>query len=84
MAKENAEERELVTLVNGIGSQGEGLTGAQIAGAYKAALSDFVRGKTNRAAIAEVSKLLAGASVARRQELSELHDLSSHKVKNFY
>ena len=86
MVATNQENRELVALLSraDISGQGRGLTGAQIALAYKAALADFALGKTARAAANEVSKFLAGCLAARRQELSEDDRTSSQRLSNFY
>jgi hypothetical protein len=61
-----------------------GLTAAQVGRAYKAALADFVGGKTSRGAVKEVSRLLAGALAARRQQLAEEGDLSSNRIATYY
>ncbi len=82
MAKTKADGK-LAGTVESFGD-GETLSAFQIGAAYKAALADFVLGKTNRKAIAEVSRLLAGALAARRQELMERDELSSSRLHNFY
>ena len=64
------DSRSLPTVLND--SQSEpSLSGAGIGAAAKAALSDFVFGRTNAAATREVSRLLAVACRARQLELSE-------------
>ena len=65
-------------------SNEEGLTSAQLAKAYKAALSDFVCGKTNRKSVAEVNRLLSGALAVRRQLLAERDGLNTNRCHSFY
>lgn len=84
MVSKSSEVGKLTALVNGTAESEGGFTGAQIAAAYKAALSDFVLRKTSRAAIAEVSRLLVGALLARRQELAEAENMSTHRLMNYY
>lgn len=84
MVSANKNDGKLADFVTQTNDEGYGLTGAQIAAAYKAALSDFVLRKTNRSSIAEVSKLLCGALQARKQQLAEQNDSSSHRIENYF
>jgi len=84
MVPESQEERSLVAANAQFSQSKASLTAADIAIAYKAALSDFVRGKTTRQNTSEVSSLLSGALAARKQQLLEEKDLSSMHVKNYF
>ena len=84
MVAEDQAKGKLPALFAELSQQNSGLTGPEIALAYKAALSDFVSRKTSRAAIAEVSRLLSGSLAARRQELQEQEGLSAHRLSSFY
>ncbi len=66
------------------GDSGAGLTASEIAIAYKAALLDFVGGKTTRVSTDEVVRLLVGALKARKQELAEVGDLSTNRIKQYF
>ena len=81
---ENKKKRELIDFIDEIEQQKDGLTAPQICRAYKAALSDFVLCKTNRASIKEVSKLLAGSLNARRQQLQEEKPQNSFGMSDYY
>lgn len=65
-------------------TEDEGLTAAQIAAAYKAALADFVHGKTNRKSLSELGKMLSGALAARRQLLAERDGPTANRFQNQY
>lgn len=84
MSAKGSQDRQLVDVFSGIAEQKSGLTAAQIALAYKAALSDFVGGKTSRSSFAEVSRGLSGSLLARKQEVLEEDSTSVQRVKNYY
>jgi len=84
MAVEVSEKRALVDLCNEFGKAEGCLTAAQIAAAYKAALVDFVGGRTSRASVTAVLATLRGALDARRAQILEEEEASSQRVKNYY
>lgn len=82
MAK-GTDDRRLAALDVEFGRSKEMLTSAEIAMAYKAALSDFVRGETTSSAIKEVRGLLDGALASRRQHLAEERE-SNKQIRDRY